>query len=181
MQIREFGSSIQAIQKVHASTKALPMEAVDSNDGVVGFEDTGDEVASQDKVQHNDQRKGDKMAEEKANESAEESPNFEFSGKTIEGNGKPKTSVMKALSLTLEPRLLSFNQTGFSKEIHKTTQQNLLEAERYKKQQGSTDHAPSGSKNYTNENAELILDLWIGLLSQDTVKKYLLLQALVLQ
>ncbi|KAJ8437823.1 hypothetical protein Cgig2_013439 [Carnegiea gigantea] len=129
MEIREVRSSIQVTQKVHASTRALSMEAVDSNEGAVRFEDTGDELASQDKVQHNDQRKGDKMAEEKANESAEESPNFEFSGKTIEGNGNPEDKPNESIKSDTRTKTISFSQTGFSKEIHKTTQQNLSEAE----------------------------------------------------
>jgi len=48
IKVREVGSFIQVTHKVHASTRASPMEVTDSNDGVVGFVDIDDEEAAKD-------------------------------------------------------------------------------------------------------------------------------------
>jgi len=135
IKVREVGSFIKVTHKVHASTRASPMEVTDSNDGVVGFVDIDDEEAAKDEFHSNDHRDDVLVAEEEANGSVEKSPNFEFNGSNVDGSEQSGDKPCASINSVSRTNTVNFNQNGFSEEILKTTQPHLLDVEKIGKLQ----------------------------------------------
>ncbi|KAJ8435485.1 hypothetical protein Cgig2_033224 [Carnegiea gigantea] len=77
--LKEVGSGVPVIQKVHAAARSSSMEASDSNEGVVGFEEADDEVPTQDEMAATYQKGTDMGAEKGADKAVEKPPNIKTS------------------------------------------------------------------------------------------------------
>ncbi|KAJ8431036.1 hypothetical protein Cgig2_022978 [Carnegiea gigantea] len=112
IKVKEIGHAVQFIQPSSVPT----MEDMDSNDGVLGFEDVND-VASTDDMAFNDSQRNDGLSAEQDMEVVQETQPSQINPKEAQGTGSPKDIFEDSVDSSTKTKTACFSQNGYSDEV----------------------------------------------------------------
>ncbi|KAJ8447813.1 LOW QUALITY PROTEIN: hypothetical protein Cgig2_015176 [Carnegiea gigantea] len=158
IKVKEIGSAIQLIQTTDTLATTPPsMEAMDSNDGVVGFEDIEDDVASADDAACSDLRRNDTVVAEQDGELLKE-PRVQNNSNGAQGIERPELNSVHSVHSTTKTKTTCFSQSGYSEEIFKVTQHlsSLGAGAEHKPAQIDEQQAPGFETNVDDQVNEIL-------------------------
>jgi len=157
LKIKTVGPSVQVIQPAHIPCSSPLAKAMDSNHGVVGFEDLDDEVALEDDVECSNWRRDVIANAKQVGKEVNETSKIPINSNTTREDERQKDNPFESIHTQSRTKTACFSQNGYSEEIFKATQHLYsLEADAKHKEPEINDKQPLGFERNDNDNHVLV-------------------------